>query len=195
MMTTDNPEVTRLLLAWRQGDEAAPERLMPLVYDELRRLAHRYMKGERDGHTLQTTALVHEAYLRLVDSKQLQLQDRNHFFAVSARLMRRVLVDLARARRSQKRGGGERPVTLNEQIGPASVERIEDMIAMDEALQALESVDSRKSRVIELRFFGGLTEKETAEVLDVSLDTVQRDWKLAKVWLLRELDQEGLDEL
>ncbi len=190
MTTTASEKVTRLLLAWRQGDEAAPERLMPLVYDELRRLAHRYMKGEDADHTLQTTELVHEAYLRLVDSKQFQWQDRVHFFAVSARLMRRILVDLARARRSQKRGGGVRPVPLDDRIG-ISVDRIEDLIALDAALEALESVDSRKSRVIELRFFGGLTEKETAEVLDVSLDTVQRDWKLAKVWLMRELDQEA----
>ena len=179
-------DVTRLLLAWSQGDERALENLMPVVYRELRRLAHAYMRNERPGHTLQTTALIHEAYQRLVDTPHVGWHDRNHFFAVCAQLMRRILVDYARARGYQKRGGGVRPVSLDEAVIPPR-ERGRDLVALDEALAALARVDARKSQVVELRFFGGLTEAETAEVLKISPDTVLRDWKLAKAWLLRYL--------
>ena len=190
-MTAPSPQqVTQLLLTWSQGDESALEKLMPLVHQELRRLAHRYMRGERAGHTLQTTALVNEAYVRLVDGKQVSWQDRAHFFAVSARLMRRILVDWARARESQKRGGTPQQVTLDEGL-IVSRGRGEDLVALDEALKALAEVDPRKSEVVEMRFFGGLSVEETAEVLKVSADTVLRDWRLAKLWLLRELGGEG----
>jgi RNA polymerase sigma factor (TIGR02999 family) len=179
-------QVTKLLSAWREGDEIAQDRLFKVVYSDLRKLAHRYMANERPGQTLQTTALVNEAYLRLVDINQVQWQDRGHFFAVAARVMRRILVDSARARRYQKRGGDAENVTLNEALlvtkrhGP-------DLVALDDALTALAEVDPRKSQVVELRFFGGLNTDEIAEVLGVSSDTVLRDWKTAKVWLLREI--------
>ena len=186
MKADSSVEVTGLLLAWRGGDDAALERMMPVVYDELRRRAYRYMAGERVEHTLQATALVNEVYLRLVDSKRVDWQNRVHFLAVSSQLMRRVLVDFARSKQSQKRGEREPRVTLDEGM-IVTPERGEDLVALDDALKALESVDSRKAQVVELRFFGGLTADETAEVLDVSPDTVLRDWKLAKVWLLREL--------
>ncbi|MFN7945462.1 MAG: sigma-70 family RNA polymerase sigma factor [Blastocatellia bacterium] len=179
-------EVTELLLAWNQGDDSALQKLMPLVYDELRRLAHRYMGGERPGHTLQTTALVNEAYLRLIDSSRVRWQNRAHFYAVSAQLMRRILVDFARSRNYQKRGGGAIQVELDEAMVVAG-EPGADLVALDDALQSLAAFDERKSRVVELRFFGGLSVAETAEVLAVSTDTVMRDWSLAKVWLLREL--------
>jgi len=181
--------ITDLLLAWNQGDEQALERLMPLVHGELHRLAHRYMKGERSGHPLQTTALVNEAYLRLVDSSRVRWQNRAHFFAVSAHLMRRILVDVARARLKRKRGGDFVLLSLDEALvvtGMASP----DVIALDDALKTLATLDERKSKVVELRFFGGLNVKETAEVLGVSAITVMRDWAVAKVWLLRELDRQ-----
>ncbi len=193
MKADSSVEVTGLLLAWRGGDDAALERMMPVVYDELRRRAYRYMAGERVEHTLQATALVNEVYLRLVDSKRVDWQNRVHFLAVSAQLMRRVLVDFARSKQSQKRGEREPRVTLDDGM-IAAPERGEDLVALDDALKALESVDSRKSQVVELRFFGGLTAEETAEVLDVSPDTVLRDWKLAKVWLLRELTHQGAEK-
>lgn len=180
-------QVTQLLVAWSGGDESALDRLIPLVNDELRRLAHRYISGERAGHTLQTTALVNEAYLRLVDSSRVRWQNRAHFFAVSAQLMRRILVDYARARRSQKRGGGLQ-VSLDQAL-PIAPEREPDLMALDDALSALAEMDHRKGRVVELRFFGGLSVEETAEVLEVSPDTVMRDWRLAKAWLLRELSE------
>jgi len=185
--------VTRLLLAWRAGDQSALDELMPLVHDELRRRARRHMRGERVDHTLQTTALINEAYLRLVDIRQVQWEDRAHFFAMAARLMRRILIDHARARGYLKRGGGVQKIPLDDApvIGQ---ERRRDLVALDEALKALEVVDERKSRVIELRFFGGLGVKETAEVLQVSPDTVMRDWRLAKAWLLRELKQAPGDD-
>jgi RNA polymerase sigma factor (TIGR02999 family) len=178
--------VTGLLLEWGRGDESALERLLPLVHEELRRLAHREMARERAGHTLQTTALVNEAYMRLVDVARVQWQDRAHFFAMSARLMRRILVDHARARGSLKRGGAATRVALDEAI-PVAPERAADLVALDDALQALAAVDERKSRVVELRYFGGLSVEETAEAVGVSPETVMRDWKLAKSWLLREL--------
>ena len=188
MSKSSSPEVTQLLLAWSQGEQAALDQLIPLVHGELSRLAHHYLSGERAGHTLQTTALVNEVYLRLVDSSQVRWQDRAHFFAVSAQLMRRILVDFARSRNYVKRGGGAQQVTLDEAKvvlqNPAA-----DLVALDDALNMLSAVDQRKGQVVELRFFGGLTEEETAEVLKVSPQTVRRDLKLAKVWLLREMDR------
>jgi RNA polymerase sigma factor (TIGR02999 family) len=180
-------DVTKLLLAWGSGEEEALEQLIPLVHQELHRIAKRHMRGQRPGHTLQTTALVNEAYMRLVDLDQVQWQDRAHFFAVSARLMRRILVDSARSRGSLKRGGAARRVILDE-ASIVSPQPSEDLIELNEALNALARIDPRKERVVELRFFGGLSVRETAEVVRVSAETVKRDWKLAKAWLLRELD-------
>jgi RNA polymerase sigma-70 factor (ECF subfamily) len=179
-------QVTDLLLAWGNGDQSALEQLVSAVHVELRRLAHRQMRGERQGHTLQTTALVNEAYLRLIDLSRVRWQDRAHFFAMSARLMRRILVDYARSRHYQKRGGGVANVTLDDAL-IVSPERGADLVALDDALQALAAVDARKSQVVEMRFFGGLSVDETAEALHVSKETVMRDWRLAKVWLLREI--------
>jgi RNA polymerase sigma factor (TIGR02999 family) len=188
-------EISELLVAWSDGDQSALERLMPLVYDELHRLAHRYMTGERAGHTLQTTALVNEAYLRLVNWRDVRWQNRAHFFGASAQMMRRILVDFARDKKYLKRGGGALHVSLGEAASLADA-RSADLVALDEALTALAEVDSRKARVVEMRFFGGLSVKEVAEVLKVSEETVMRDWRLAKVWLLRELDKnsDGSDE-
>jgi RNA polymerase sigma factor (TIGR02999 family) len=185
--TPSSGAFTDLLRAWGEGDEGALEQLTPLVEAELHRLARGYMRRERRDHTLQTTALVNEAFLRLTDARQVRWQDRAHFLGISARLMRRVLVDHARARGYHKRGGSHRRVTLNEGL-VASPEPALDVVALDRALEVLATVDARKSRVIELRFFGGLTVEETAEVLHVSPDTVKRDWRLAKLWLLRELE-------
>ena len=181
-----DPQVTGLLLAWSKGDDAALEQLIPVVHAELRRIARRHMARERVGHSLQATALVNEAYLRLVDVRQMKWQDRAHFFAMSARLMRRILVDFARSRGYQKRGGDVQKVSFDEGL-VVSNERGTDRIALDDALSALAGVDMRKSQVIEMRFFGGLSVEETAEALHVSPETVMRDWKLAKAWLLREL--------
>jgi RNA polymerase sigma factor (TIGR02999 family) len=183
---TDPGSVTGLLLAWGKGDDAAFQRLVPLVERELHRIAKRCMAGERAGHSLQATALVNEAYMRLIDVQQVKWQDRAHFLAMSARLMRRILVDWARSKQYQKRGGDAVRVTFDEAL-PVAGERGEDLIALDEALQALAKFDERKSKVIELRFFGGLSVEETAAILSVSVDTVMRDWKLAKAWLLREM--------
>lgn len=179
--------VTELLRAWGNGDDGALAQLTPLMEAELRRLARQYMAHERRGHTLQTTALVNELFLRLTGARRVEWQDRAHFLGISARLMRRVLVDHARARGYRKRGGDAQRVTLNENLA-ASPELSLDVVALDRALEALAAVDARKSRVIELRFFGGLSVEETAEVLQVSPDTVKRDWRLAKLWLLRELE-------
>jgi len=178
--------VTQLLAAWGQGEQSALDKLIPLVHRELRRLAHRQMGRERQGHTLQSTALVNEVYLRLIDVNQVRWQDRAHFFAVSAQLMRRILVDFARSRRYQKRGGGAQKITFDEALFPAP-KRNHDLVLVDDALNALAKVDARKGRVVELRFFGGLSVEETAEVLGVSVETVHRDWRLAKAWLLREM--------
>ena len=183
-------EVTRLLQAWSEGDEGALQKLMPLVYKELHRLARRYMAGESPGHTLQTSALVNEAYLRLVDVKKVNWQNRAHFFGVSAQLMRRILVDFARSRHSLKRGGDAPTVSLEEGLIVTSA-RGADLVALDDALKALAAMDPRRSRVVELRFFGGLSAEESAEVLKVSAETVMHDWKLAKVWLLRELSMDN----
>src|SRR5437867_12458964 len=193
MSIPSTQEVTEMLVAWSNGDESALERLMPLVHAELHRLAHRYMNREGPGHMLQTTALVNEAYLRLVDSSHVQWQNRAHFFAVSAQLMRRILVDFARSRNYLKRGGNALQVSLDEALA-ITPEQDPDVVALDEALNALAAIDERKGRVVELRFFGGLNIEETAEVLKVSPDTVMRDWRLAKAWLLRELSAEKPDE-
>lgn len=188
-MTQPSPhEISELLVAWGGGDESALERLMPLVYDELHRLAHRYMSGERAGHTLQTTALVNEAYLRLVNWRDVRWQNRAHFFGVSAQMMRRVLVDFARDKKYLKRGGDALQVSFSE-AGAFAKAGSENLIALDEALKALAIIDPRKAQVVEMRFFGGLSVREISEVLKVSEETVMRDWRLAKVWLLRELDQ------
>jgi RNA polymerase sigma-70 factor (ECF subfamily) len=188
-MSSPITDVTQLLRAWSEGDESALEKLTPLVYQELHRLAHQYMKRERTDHTLQTTALVNEAYLRLARSAAIEWRDRAHFFAVSAQAMRRILVDMARARGYAKRGGGARHVGLDQTAVMSSPEAGADLLALDEAIAALSAVDGRKARVVELRFFGGLSVEETAAVLNVSTDTVMRDWSLAKVWLLQKLSE------
>jgi RNA polymerase sigma-70 factor, ECF subfamily len=191
-MPPESPEITALLKAWGSGDAAALDQLTPLVYEELRRLARRYMRNERVGNTLQTTALVNEAYLRLVDAKRVGWQDRVHFFAVSAQMMRRILVDAARARGSAKRGGQVKRVNHStafnlDEIPDVSTGRDRELVAIDDALNTLAEMDPRKARVIELRFFGGLSVEETAEILRLSPQSVMRDWKLAKAWLTREL--------
>jgi RNA polymerase sigma factor (TIGR02999 family) len=183
-------EVTRLLLAWSTGDRAALDKLVPLVHDELHRLAHHYMKQERTGHTLQTTALVNEAYVRLIDQRSVQWQNRAHFFAIAAQGMRRILVDYARARRYAKRGGEARQVTLDESA-IVSRQRGAELVALDEALTDLAACDSRKSQIVELRFFGGLNIEETAEVMGLSASTVQREWRSAKAWLYQAITQQG----
>jgi len=189
---TSPPDLTRLLLAWSDGDETALQRLMPLVYSELRRLAERYMGRERAGHTLQTTALINETYLRLVGARDVHWQNRAHFYAVSAGAMRRILVDFARARKNLKRGGGARPVPLDEQV-LAGLTRSADLLALDEALERLAALSPRQGRVVELRYFGGMTEQEVAEVLHVSSRTVRSDWQLARAWLHRELGRRTND--
>ena len=179
-------EVTGLLRAWSAGDAEALEKLTPLVYRELHRAARRYMGRERSGHTLQTTALIHEVYMRLVDVRNIDFQNRAHFLAICAQLMRQILTDFARSRHYQKRGGGAKPLPLNEALVVSS-RPDRNLVELDEALKRLALFDERKSRVVELRFFGGLDVKETAKVLNVSPQTVLRDWRLARIWLLREL--------
>ena len=182
--------MTGLLLQWGQGDEAALERLIPLVYRELHQIARRCMARERGDHSLQATALVNEAYVRLVDAKEVAWHDRAHFLAVSAQVMRRILVDHARSRQAQKRGGGAARVTFDEALLVVREPGL-DFVALDDALKALAAFDQRKSRVIELRFFGGLSVEETASALNVSPDTVMRDWRLARAWLQREMRGDG----
>ncbi len=189
MAAPTTQQVTELLQAWRQGDETALHRLLPVVHRELRRLARRYMFRERSGHTLQATALVNEAYVRLVNAREVDWKNRAHFFALSAQVMRRILVDSARAHNDQKRGGGNPRVTLDEDFMGAQ-EKCHDLVALDDALEALAAVNPRKDRVVELRFFAGLSVEETAEVLKVSRNTVLRDWRLAKMWLKREMNKE-----
>ena len=187
------PNATRLLQAWGQGDQAAFEELIPLVYEQLRRLAQRELRRERPGHSLQATALVNEAYLRLIDLNRIEWQNRAHFFAMAARMMRRILVDWARARGNQKRGGGIPKVSLDEAL-LVSHDPGSDLVALDEALETLGAMDPRKGQVVEMRFFGGLTVEETAAALHVSADTVMRDWRSAKAWLLRELSRSEPDD-
>jgi RNA polymerase sigma-70 factor (ECF subfamily) len=192
-MITASQDVTRLLVDWSNGDQAALDRLLPLVNDELRQLARRYMRRESPGHTLQTSALINEAYLRLIDQKRVRWQNRAHFFGVAAQLMRRVLIDHARSHRYAKRGGGALKVSLDEAAAVTEA-RAAELLAVDEALEKLTKMDARKGRIVELRFFGGLTEVEAAEVMGVSLPTAQREWRAAKAWLRRMLTDEKADE-
>ena len=185
-MATASHEMSQLLVAWSNGDRSALDKLLPLVEDELHRIAHRYMSHEREGHTLQTTALVNEAYLKLIDQK-VEWQNRAHFFGIAAQIMRRILVDYARKRLGPRRGGGN-TISL-EEVAIVSSERASELVALDDALTTLDRVDERKSKVVELRYFGGLSVEETAAVLSVSVDTVTRDWRRAKAFLRRELSQ------
>lgn len=193
MATSSSHEITQLLTAWGDGDSSVLERLTQLVYQELRSLARRYLARENRGHSLESAALVNEAWLRLIDQKNVRWQNRAHFFGISAQLMRRILVDMARARKNKKRGGEARLIILDEALVIAEAPG-KDLIALDDALKSLEAIDQRKCRVVELRFFGGLSVDETAEVLKISPETVMRDWKMAKVWLHRELSREEPDE-
>src|SRR6267143_6203437 len=185
-MTPVPENVTELLVAWGNGDAAARDQLMPLVYRELHRLAHHYMNRERPGHTLQTSALVNEAFVRLIDQKEVHWQNRAHFFGIAAQLMRRILVDYARSRHYAKRGGDARQVSFDEAV-IVSPERATEVVALDDALKRLAVIDERKSQIVEFRFFGGLSIEETAEVLKVSPGTIMRDWTLAKAWLRKEM--------
>lgn len=181
--------VTRLLMDWSKGDAAAGDQLMPLVYDELRRMARRYMRAEDAAHTLQPTALVHDAYLRLIDQSRVQWQNRAHFFGVAAQIIRRILVDHARSRNRLKRGGPALKVTLNEDV--IAAEQVDvDLVGLDDALERLAAMDARQSRIVELRFFGGLSIEETAEILNISPATVKREWTMARAWLHREIRDE-----
>lgn len=187
MTSEPQSEVTELLIAWSNGDPTALDRLMPLAYDELHRIARRYMRREPADHTLQTSALVNEAYLRLIDQRRVQWQNRAHFFAISAQLMRRILISMARARHAHKRGNDARPVSLDDAL-VISNERAAELVALDDALLELARLDPRRSQVVELRYFRGLSVKETAEVLKLSEETVMRDWNRAKAWLHVQLD-------
>lgn len=189
MVFSPDNDVTRLLEAWSEGKQEAFDELMPLVYEELRRMAKNYMNSQPSGHTLQTTALIHEAYLKLADQREKRWQNRAHFFAVAAQSMRHILVDHARSHQTQKRGGETQIISL-EDVAYISNERADEIVALDEALQNLSALDERKGRVVELRYFGGLSVEETAEVLKISQETVMRDWRFAKTWLLRELSNQ-----
>jgi RNA polymerase sigma factor (TIGR02999 family) len=193
MANPSSQEITQLLVAWNNGDALALERLTPLVHAELHRLAQRYMAGERPGHVLQATALVNEAYMRLIDWKNVQWKNRAHFFGLAAQIMRRILVDFARAQRREKRGGDALRVSLSEAAGIAQ-EQPPDLVALDDALQALEGLDPRQARVVELCFFAGLSYKEAAEALNVSVGTVRRDLNLAQAWLYRELCKTAISD-
>lgn len=188
LLGADN--LTGLLLEWREGDKAALDRLMPLVYDELRRIAHRYVQHEREGHTLQTSALVNEAYLRFAGQRSVDWQNRAHFFAVTAQVMRHILIDHARRRRYIKHGGEAQRVPIHDAQG-MSLQRASELIALEEALAELAKLDRRKSQVVELRYFGGLSLEETAEVLKISLMTVRRDWRAARAWLYRRIKNDS----
>lgn len=188
-MTTQH-EITRLLADWSNGDRQALEKLTPLVYDELRRLAGRYLRQERAGHTLQSTALVHEAYMKLVGQKNVRWQNRAHFFGIAAQMIRRILVDYARARRAEKRGSGAAPLSLDEAMALPGGKDL-DLVALDDALKGLANIDERQSRLVELRFFTGLTIEETAEVMQMSVATAKRDWVSAKAWLSREIRRQS----
>ncbi|HEY6333648.1 MAG TPA: sigma-70 family RNA polymerase sigma factor [Blastocatellia bacterium] len=187
MDTSGTENITQLLADWGRGDKAALDKLMPIVYQELRKLAGHYMRGERQGHTLQTTALVNEAYTRLVGYERIEWQNRSHFFAISAQVMRRILIDHARSHLYQKRGGGAVKVSLDQAAG-LSEQRAEELIAVDRALEELAVMDPRKSQIVELRFFGGLSVEETAEVMNISTPTVQREWRKAKAWLHKAIE-------
>lgn len=186
MSTDTGPQLTEALVAWSAGDASALDTLIPIVESELRRMARRHMARERPGHTLQTTALVNEAYLRLIDQKRVRWQNRAHFFAIAAQAMRRILISMARARCAEKRGGPQAPVSL-EEAAEVSVDRAAELVALDDALQTLATLDPRRARVVELRYFGGLSVEEAARVLECSDRTVKRDWSFARAWLLREL--------
>jgi RNA polymerase sigma factor (TIGR02999 family) len=186
MAIPSQPDVTQLLLEWSKGDRQSFDKLLPIVYQELRRLAQHYLQQERPDHTLQATALVHEAYLKLIDTKIVRWENRAHFFAVTAQVMRHILVDLARQRRAQKRGGGQK-LALDEALGVPDEAETVNLVALDEALDRLAAVDARQSRIIELRYFGGLSMEETAEVLGISTSTVKREWRMARAWLHREI--------
>jgi len=188
-MALSTPGLTELLDDWQQGDRTALERLTPLIYDELRRIAHRYVRRERNGHTLQTTALVNEAYLRLAGQDKTEWQNRAHFFAVTARVMRHILIDHARRRRYAKHGGEAQQISL-EEASAMTCQRAAELVALDEALDGLAKIDPRKSRVVELRYFGGLSLEETADVLGISPMTVRRDWRAAKAWLFKRMKDE-----
>jgi RNA polymerase sigma factor (TIGR02999 family) len=189
MATSSQPDVTKLLLEWSEGDRQSLDKLLPVVYQELRRLAQHYLRQERPDHTLQATALVHEVYLKLIDTKVVRWENRAHFFAVTAQVMRHILVDLARQRRAQKRGGG-RKVAFDEALGVPEDSATVNLVALDEALDRLAAVDARQGRIIELRYFGGLSTEETAEVLGISARTVKREWRMARAWLHRELRED-----
>ena len=193
-MTASSQEITQLLIDWSRGDQTALDKLMPLVYNELRRLAHHYMGRERPNHTLQTTALVNEAYVRLIDQNRVEWQNRAHFFAVAAKVMRHLLVDHARSHQYAKRGGGTLQVAL-EEAAVMSQEQPTDLVALDEALIKLADLDLRKSRIVEMRYFGGLNAEEIAEVLGLSIITIKREWQKAKAWLYREINREGQDSV
>lgn len=186
-------EITEQLIAWSKGDDAALEQLIPAVYQELRRMADHYLRGEDSGHSLQPTTLVHEAYLRLIDQTKVEWQNRAHFFGVAAQMMRRILIDHAKAKHRVKRGGTAVKVMLDENVN-FTQERASELLALDDALESLARMDERKSRIVELRYFGGLTVEETAEVLGISDKTVMRDWNLAKAWLYRELTSDSANE-
>jgi RNA polymerase sigma-70 factor, ECF subfamily len=189
MANFDSPRITQLLVEWGGGNESALESLIPLVYDELHQIAKRYMRRQSAGHTFQTTELIHEAYLKLAKQEAQSWQNRAHFFGVAAQAMRHILVDYARSKQSQKRGGWQK-VTLDEKVA-VSLERSEEMLSLDEALKRLAELDERKAKVVELKYFGGLTNEETAEVMKISPETVKRDWKFSRTWLLRELSNTG----
>ena len=193
-MDATQRQITARLIAWNSGDTGARDDVIEAVYQELRRMADRYLRFESPGHTLQPTALVHEAYLRLIDQTKVSWQNRAHFFGVAAQMMRRILVDHARTKQRDKRGGPARKLSLDEAMD-VSKERAADLVALDSALESLTEIDARKSRVVELRFFGGLSVEETAEVLAVSPQTIMRDWKLAKAWLYQELKKEVVDDV
>jgi len=191
MATLSAGNLTSLLIEWQEGDPTALDRLTPLVYDELRRIAHRYVRRERNGHTLETTALVNEAYVRLAGSKNIAWENRSHFFAATAQVMRHVLIDHARKRLYAKRGGDIQHVALDDAASEMTAQRADDLIVLNEALDELAELDPRKSRVVEMRYFAGLSLEETAEVLNISLMTVRRDWRAAKAWLFRRMKGEG----
>ncbi|HYZ86110.1 MAG TPA: sigma-70 family RNA polymerase sigma factor [Bryobacteraceae bacterium] len=189
-----SPDVTRLLVAWTNGDQHALNQLWPLVNDELRRLAGRYLSRERSDHTLQSTALVHEAYLKLIDQKRVQWQNRAHFFGVAAQIIRRILVDHARTHNAEKRGGGAYKLALDDALGVAEREKDINLVALDEALTHLAQIDPQQSRIVELRFFGGLSIEDTSAILGISPATVKRDWNMAKAWLYRDLSGRAVAE-